>query len=404
MSGGPLLLPGLRPVWRGQDSLQLGRDPERNLVLRGVDTATARLVIGLDGTRSESDVLAEATAAGMDAGRIADMLAGLRSRGYVVDGEPDALSSLGGPDTVERLTPDCLALSLAHPDRRPISVMRRRRQRLVALHDAGRLGAPVVALLAAAGIGRVAVVDREKARPCDVNPAGVAAADTFLLREEAVRRAVLRAAPEAEVGALPPGERPDLTVLAGFEPVDTRLREALHDLEVPHLALTIRESAAIVGPLVVPGHTPCLTCADLYRRDRDPAWTAIVSQLLTPRRRQREPADVVLATFAASLAAMQILDFLDGGRPGTIGGTLEVRPPSPAVVHRNWPAHGACGCGAAERISATRRTQQARESGGSNGKDADIAGIPADAAATGQATADDGVGEVTGAVVERLAG
>ena len=35
----------------------------------------------------------------------------------------------------------------------------------------------------------------------------------------------------------------------------------------------------LVGPLVVPGVTSCLTCADLHRADRDSAWPAVAMQL-----------------------------------------------------------------------------------------------------------------------------
>jgi bacteriocin biosynthesis cyclodehydratase domain-containing protein len=321
-------------------------------VLEGVDTPTAKVLISLDGRRSEAEVLAAAAAAGVSATTVAELLAQLRDSGFVVEGETATIAELGSPDTAERLEPDCVALSLAHPERGAVSTVRRRRGRLVVLHGGGRLGAPVGALLAAAGIGRLAVVDHERSRPCDAGPAGIAAADTFEPRAEAVARAIRRAAPEAAVGPLRPDQRPDLAILAGVEPVSLELRDALHRLCVPYLPVTIRESTAVVGPLVLPGGSTCLTCIDLSRRDHDPAWPLLLTQLSVPRR-QCEPADVVLCTMAASLAAMQALELLDGDWPATVGSTLEVRPPDPAVRRRDWLAHPACECGAAD--SDTRR-------------------------------------------------
>jgi hypothetical protein len=99
----PQLLSGLRPLWRGRRSLQLGRDPDRTVVVEGIDPATARVLTGLDGRRSEAEVLADAAADGVDIATVTQMLTGLRRCGLVVDGEPDALSDLGGPDTAERL-------------------------------------------------------------------------------------------------------------------------------------------------------------------------------------------------------------------------------------------------------------------------------------------------------------
>jgi len=117
-------------------------------------------------------------------------------------------------------------------------------------------------------------------------------------------------------------------------------------MAVPHLPVHIRESAAVVGPLVLPGVTGCLTCADLHRRDRDPAWPMLAAQLSVPRRRQREPADVVLAALAAAVAAMQALALLDGDHPATLDGTLELRPPDWRLRRRTWLPHPLCGCGA----------------------------------------------------------
>lgn len=38
----------------------------------------------------------------------------------------------------------------------------------------------------------------------------------------------------------------------------------------------------LVGPLVIPGRTSCLQCADLHRTDRDAAWPAVATQLRVP--------------------------------------------------------------------------------------------------------------------------
>jgi bacteriocin biosynthesis cyclodehydratase domain-containing protein len=343
----PQLLPGLRPLWRGRRSLQFGREPGRTVVVDGIDTTTAAVLTGLDGRRAEAEVLADATAAGFEAAAIGRMLAGLRRCGLVVDAEPMALSDLGAPDTAERLAPDCAALSLSRPHRGPLGTLRQRQQSTVAVHGGGRLGAPVATLLAAAGVGRLTVIDGERARPCDAAPGGISPGDAYRPRGEAVIDAVRRAAPEVDAGPPHPGRLPDLAVLAGTEPVEPGLRAALHRMGVPHLPVYLRDGTAVLGPLVVPGVSSCLTCADLHRRDRDPAWPMLAAQLSVPRRRQREPADVVLASLAAALAAAQVLTLLDGEDPATLDGTLEVRPPDWQVRRRTWLPHPLCGCGAA---------------------------------------------------------
>jgi hypothetical protein len=100
----------------------------------------------------------------------------------------------------------------------------------------------------------------------------------------------------------------------------------------------------VVGPLVLPGLTSCLRCADLHRRDRDPAWTALAVQL-TVARRHGGASDVALATIVAGVTAQQALAYLDGGEPAVIEGTLEMQSPDWRIRRRSWPVHPDCDCG-----------------------------------------------------------
>ena len=103
-----------------------------------------------------------------------------------------------------------------------------------------------------------------------------------------------RQAPEADYATAPFGEPPDLVVLAVDEPVDPERRNALHARAAAHLLVQVSDGRGSVGPLVLPGLTSCLRCADLHRLDRDPAWDALAVQLsITPgtgsRARSRSP-------------------------------------------------------------------------------------------------------------------
>lgn len=54
--------------------------------------------------------------------------------------------------------------------------------------------------------------------------------------------------------------------------------------DTPHLLVVFDEQAAHVGPLVVPGLTPCAHCIDEQRRISDEFWPAIATQLMfTPK-------------------------------------------------------------------------------------------------------------------------
>ena len=98
---------------------------------------------------------------------------------------------------------------------------------------------------------------------------GVLSAASLMMGAPAAADAVHRAAPEAETRPPGPGERPDLVVLACDDPIDPDHRDALHVHDQAHLVIRLAADHGVVGPLVVPGLTSCLRCADLHRIDRD---------------------------------------------------------------------------------------------------------------------------------------
>jgi len=50
--------------------------------------------------------------------------------------------------------------------------------------------------------------------------------------------------------------------------------------DVPHLPIGFEYDAALIGPLVVPGRTPCLSCRDAHESERDSAWPLLHAQLV----------------------------------------------------------------------------------------------------------------------------
>ncbi|GAA2108083.1 ThiF family adenylyltransferase [Microlunatus panaciterrae] len=217
-----------------------------------------------------------------------------------------------------------------------------RRLRLV---GAGSMARPLAELLVAAGIGVLHISDEQPVDPAVYPSAGVAASMAEALRGLLARSA---STPEprtavrvADHWSKPEHLQTDLTVVACDAPEPDRVVAAhLMRLDRPHLFLRVNGAGAVVGPLVVPGQTACLNCTDLVRRDHDRAWPTLLGQLS----RIRMTPDPVSAQWAASVAATQVLAFLYGARPQTLGATLEVRPPGFALEVRRWPQHPGCGC------------------------------------------------------------
>ena len=313
------LSPAGHLLWRSHRSVQfeIGR---HRLVVEGVSEQAVRALLD--------------PAAAVSAG-LGSLRGELADRGYLWPAD-----DLTPP--APRLAAELTALT-ARYGRGAADLLAGRALRAVVVQGAGRCGSLVAALLAAAGVGRVHVLDREPARLQHAIPGGVAPADEGVPLAEACAAAVARAAPESDVTAPALGEQPDLVVLAMDAPIDGDCRDALHARCVAHLAVAVTPAGGVVGPLVVPGLTSCLACADLHRRDRDPAWPALAAQLSVPRRYPRT-GEVAVCAAVAGLAAGQALAFLDGEQPRTLEGTLELSAPQWRIRRRTWGAHPECSC------------------------------------------------------------
>ncbi|WP_131806148.1 TOMM precursor leader peptide-binding protein, partial [Mycobacterium alsense] len=140
----------------------------------------------------------------------------------------------------------------------------------------------------------------------------------------------------------------DLVVLSDTLVADPRMVRDLHALGVPHLPVRVRDGTGLVGPLVIPGVTSCLSCADLHRADRDAAWPAIAAQL----RDTVGVADRATLLATAALALSQINRVIaavrgrqavpDPAPPPALNATLEFDVNAGSIVARRWTRHPLC--------------------------------------------------------------
>ncbi|MEZ0164704.1 hypothetical protein AB2L27_07985 [Kineococcus sp. LSe6-4] len=139
-----------------------------------------------------------------------------------------------------------------------------------------------------------------------------------------------------------PSQRPaDLLVLVAEHAADPVVLDGVQADGVPHLSVVLRDTDALVGPLVLPGRSACLRCLDRWRTDADPLWPDVRTALVDGPRR---PTDAATAGVLAGLVALQVLAHLDGGRATAVGATLELLLPEGRVRYRWWRPHPACGC------------------------------------------------------------
>jgi bacteriocin biosynthesis cyclodehydratase domain-containing protein len=349
----PALKVGLRPLWRDQDTLQIGVDPRRARALTGLGKAAA-IVSLLDGSRDTAEVVRTAETYGIrqeivyrviellaSAGVLDDFPAGLRAA------LPEYLRARIGPELA------CAALAYGHGDG-GAAVLARRRAAFARVYGAGRVGSCVATFLAASGVAWVSCLDTETATAADVTPAGLGSADVGTSRAAGVARAVHRVAPEVRT-ANDARRLPDLAVITGRP--DPVLLAALMRDRVPHLVVHADEAIGVVGPLVTPGRSACVRCVDLAKAARDPAWPRILAQAggMSPVPAATQACDTALAAATAALATAQALALIDrAGQPAAADGTLEVVLPEWQWQRRGWPPHPACTCGACPPARGTR--------------------------------------------------
>src|SRR3954464_9142769 len=233
----PMLNRALRRVWRDQQTLQLGIEPRHAVVLRGVGRAEERVLELLDGSREVDRVVADAADLGIDELSVRRLLQMLARARVLDDGE---LQPRGNERDRQRLAPD--AMSIALLDRTPGAATRALRARAdatVAVHGAGRIGATLVALLTAAGVGRGVGIDEGPGRAADRARAGAEEPDGTSRAASAVVRATARYGADRVVTKTSAPQTLAIVAPVGCMPVPEVVAAVRG---VPHLFVHVRET------------------------------------------------------------------------------------------------------------------------------------------------------------------
>lgn len=332
---------GVEIIPRGDDDLQIGLDGPQALVLRRAPAATAAVVRDLDGRRPLHVVL---DAHGVDHALWSRVLAGLLAAGLVQPvpspGEGRVHREPAGRPQDSHTMPDRIALGERFGARAAERAMAARSEATVVVHGAGRVAGWISGLLATSGVGHVHQRADRSLRPTDLvirdgPPVGAGRADATALAAR-----IRSFAPQVRTHRPVDPMRTTAQVLAGDGPADPGLAAQLTREYVPHLQAWAGPGRAVVGPLVLPGRTSCLNCAQLYRTAIDRHWPAVAAAL----RVRRVPPPTMTAVAVASLAVAEVLEFIDGvGRPATVNGTFDW-PGWGTPRRRSWQPHPECGC------------------------------------------------------------
>lgn len=289
-------LPGLRRTVLDATSVQIGTDPERALILEFPEPQVIALLDHLDNWLTEADYYRAARQFGVGRTDAEELLTLLRDSKLIMD--PAALTGRSSDPGVRVDQSDEAAALALRKTEAPVDVMAARSRRRVCVVGEGRMAAGIVDLLNRCGVGHVRQSDRR------------------------------------------PADRADLAIVVNPQQPPTLTAEVHARRRLPYLMVTIADGAVNIGPLVVPGRTPCIACVEFHHRDAVPRWCLFGSD--------DSPVEVALRELAVATTACQAMQYLDGIPCQARATTIQLRPPF-GMRRRVWEPHPSCGCQRADR-------------------------------------------------------
>lgn len=143
----------------------------------------------------------------------------------------------------------------------------------------------------------------------------------------------------------------DLIVIVGPQGIDAPEAllpepeaDSLHISDLPHLPVSVYRAHASVGPLVVPGRTPCLNCIHLHRCDGEPQWPTLVEQWRAAEQSLAFETDPLVSWQAANSAVAMLRHWIDSAH-NSPAHRIRWRFPHPLPDYEVLTPHPACGCG-----------------------------------------------------------
>lgn len=292
-TGMPVLADGTAVLIRPGNRVHIGADPHTALVLELPARVSGRAV---------ADLLAS--------------LSGPRSRGEVFSDLVDTGLTRSEFDAIlDRLV--AAGKALGPPSQRRVGALR------IRVHGSGPLSTLLSASLTDAGYS----VTRSVRRPTPTAPGTV---------------------------QMSPIALPNLVVLTDHVVHEPWMAERLMRVGTPHLQVRLRDGTGLLGPLVLPGLSSCLNCADRHRADRDPAWPLLAAQLAGTSGH----ASASIARATAALAHEQV-DHLAAALasspdaegtaappdpPHLVNRILQLHPAPLRIESTTWLPHPLCGC------------------------------------------------------------
>ncbi|WP_372697946.1 TOMM precursor leader peptide-binding protein [Arthrobacter sp. JSM 101049] len=242
------------------------------------------------------------------------------------------------------LAPDVTAFSSAYSTSAG-QLVRNRSRSTARIWGLGRCGQAIAALLAASGIGALYLHDDLPVQAGDIGAGPLRIADLGKARTVAVAHRLGQQWPRTRLARWEPapddsGLGAQVSIVTACDTLPERVADHLAATRIPHLPVLFGPSWARIGPLVIPGLTTCLDCADT-----DDVRSADLPRTAGSPRSGSSTAELAMSATAAGLATMQVMMLLDGVNvPSTADAVLTVDLSTGGVHRIPVEPHPGCTC------------------------------------------------------------
>ena len=239
-------------------------------------------------------------------------------------------------------------------------IIARRQQYSIIIFGHNRIALTLFTLLQASGFSTIRLIDRSISKgkadsiqiaPEEVCGLGIRGSDVGVRRE-------LVLADLARNSRLVVGEEKSFPVLPNFiiateEVAQETLQRWLSE-EIAHLAISnLIENTIEIGPIVIPGKSPCLNCLKLWRSEQFP-YQQEFELISTIKNLEIPSAQVAAISGMVAIAVIEYFAALEVGS-NSIGKNLvgvtrvldlfdPMNPDNAANTNSYWQPHGLCGC------------------------------------------------------------
>jgi bacteriocin biosynthesis cyclodehydratase domain-containing protein len=321
----PLVRHGVRLLRRSSGDAYVVT-PRRFKVVKGFSgDALSSVFRLLDGTLTVPEIVAEAAATdrGLTEGQCACILTALSQEGILIEGEVDlpAVLTMRDLDRHDRQIQYWAGFEAEQPGRTRYDFQSALKESSVGLIGIGGLGSPTAVILAATGVGRVVVADPDVVEMSNLNRQIVfTEADIGRPKVDAARENLLRLnsdlvfeghhlAIDSVDSALEFIEGLDFVAITSDHPPDRLRRWVAEACAIRHVPYAVW-GAVVLGPIVVPGATPCFGCYEARLRELDPDYESFVEQVAAAPPVLASPA--FFGSIAGGLLARDIILLLAG--------------------------------------------------------------------------------------------